>query len=680
MPFRLVPLSSGRANRAGSSPCAAVRLCLHPLLGSLIGVGLVLVPFAATAQTAATPAGADAPVPMRSPTTRTESDLSPKLLREADDAFLKGARALDRKDFAEAEQDFARAVKLNPRNRDYAISFAVTREHRLTDLVQRAAQARKLGHSQEAEKLLLQAREIDPQNAVVLQHFSPDGTLAPAPWTTPDAAAGDTGGMVLAGPVQMTPTPGLHSFHLRTNASDLLTQVCRAYGISARIVNPPNAGAVIRFDLENVDFGQALHAAETMTHTFGVPLQPKEVLISLDTQENRAQYQPLVEETLYLPGTSAADLTEYANLARNVFNLRVVNAVSNSGSLVLRGDENTLTDVNATFADLVDGGSDVLLDLTLYEVDKSRINNIGVQLPQSIGGFPIAATAASLITQNQSLITQAVANNLITLTGNAYTDALTELEFLLASGSVSSSQFTNLLGVFGHYGGLPLAGVFLGSSTTLNGSLNSSDVRLLDAVQLRIGDKQDGQFRAGTRYPIETGIYSSGVSSGISSAVAGLNINGTSVGSLLSQYLGSSSVAVPQIQYEDLGLTLKATPQVLRTGEITVKLDLKIEALGAGSINTLPVLNNRQLTSTVTIPRGKSAMLVSAVSTSELRALSGLPFLNELPGFLSTNKDVEKDTSELVIALTPHVVRNKNFHITSRRLLLADGNKSNSQQ
>ncbi len=650
---------------------------------ALLSLGLLSLSMAAHAQNAATPAGTDIPATLPR-TTQTSSDISQKQLHEASDAYLKGARALDRKELSEAEANFTRAVQLNPGNRDYAIALAVTREHRLTDLVQRAAKANQLGRTEEADKLLLQAREIDPQNAVVLQHFTASGAITPSPLLPildedPTRAARAEDASTLAGPVRLTPDPGFHDFHLHASAHDLIDRVTEAYGLRAQVVNSIDSGPQLRFDLDHADWSQALHTLGTLTHTFSVPLQPKHILFSHDTPDNRAQYMPLVEETLMLPGTSQADLTEYANLARNVFNLRVVNAVTNPGSLVLRGDEDTLRNVNATFADLVDGGSDVLIDLTLYEIDKTHVTNLGAALPSSIGVFPVAATAQNLISANQSLISQAVANNLITLTGNAYTDALTELEFLLASGTVSSAQFTNLLGVFGHYGGLPLGGVFLGSTTTLNASLTSTDVRLLDTLQLRVSDKQDGQFRAGTRYPIETGVYSSNASSALTSAAAGLTINGTSVSSLLNQYLGSTNVSVPQIQYEDLGITLKATPIIQRTGEVTLKLDLKLEALGSGSINSLPILNNRQLTSTVTIPRGQSAMLASEVTDSELRALTGLPFLSEIPGFQSTDKSVNKTTTELIITLTPHIVRNKGFSIASRRLLLANTSNATPQ-
>jgi type II secretory pathway component GspD/PulD (secretin) len=286
-----------------------------------------------------------------------------------------------------------------------------------------------------------------------------------------------------------------------------------------------------------------------------------------------------------------------------------------------------------------------------------------------VGAFSVAAEAAQLVSANQSVIDEAIAAGLIKVTGNSVTDLITEVGFLIASGTVSGGQFTNLLGIFGN--GLSLAGLYVGSGANFNLLLNSSDIRTLDAVQLRSGDNQDATFRAGTRYPIITSTYTTGLSSSVASSVAGLNINGTNVGSLLSQYLGTSSVTVPQIQFEDLGLTLKATPHILHNGAVQLKLDMKIESLGAGSLNGIPVLNNRQLTSTVTVPSGQTALLASEVSSSETRDVQGIPGLSELPGFQSTtNSSVEHNTGELLIIITPHIVRENDLRIASHALSL----------
>ncbi len=670
------PVHSFSTARPGKTLPRAVALALALSSSATLARAQAASPSPENAPATA-PAGVDtaAPAPLPRYIDATP-DVAPKARKEAEDAYLRGARALDHKDLEAAERDFQHANQLNPKNRDYAIALAVTREHRLTDLVQRAARAQKLGHTDEADKLLLDAKAIDPDNPVVRQHFNPDGTLAPysAPTEDPFRAARAADANSLAGAIQLTPDAGKKSFHLRGGPQEILNAVCTAFGLRAQFDNSVSFGQTIRFDLDNASFDEASRTAEALTGTFFVPMEPKVAFFAKDTQENRAQFVPLVEETLFMPGTTQEAMAEYANVARNVFSLRSVSAVNPSGGLVLRGDAATIERVNATFSDLLDAGSDVLLDVRLYEVDTSRTRTIGAALPSSVGVFPIAAEAQSLINANQSLISAAIASNQITLTGNPATDAITELGLLLASGVVSSSQFSNLLGVFGHYNGLPLGGVFLGSSTTVSLLLNSSDIRILDDVQLRAEHGQEASFRAGTRYPIETGIYSSNLNNSLTAAAAGLSINGTSVNSLLSQYLGSTSVNVPQIQYEDLGLTLKAKPRVLRSADVALNLDLKIEALGSGTINTLPVLNDRQLTSDVTLRAGQTVLLASLVDRNELRSINGLPFLSELPGFQGTEKSTQTQSTELVITITPHIVRNRRMEVASRRLLMPWGN------
>jgi len=55
---------------------------------------------------------------------------------------------------------------------------------------------------------------------------------------------------------------------------------------------------------------------------------------------------------------------------------------------------------------------------------------------------------------------------------------------------------------------------------------------------------------------------------------------------------------------------------------------------------------------------GESALMVSDMSRTESAALTGIPGLSELPGFqMPIDDNVMKSTSELVVVVTPHVVR-----------------------
>ena len=118
----------------------------RPILPLLMGSGLLAVSsLVALAQAAPSPSGTEAASPQTLRASQVQTELPPKQLKEADDAYLRGARALDKGDLPEAEVEFARAVQLAPRNREYAMALSVSRQHRLTDLVQRAAKERVLG-------------------------------------------------------------------------------------------------------------------------------------------------------------------------------------------------------------------------------------------------------------------------------------------------------------------------------------------------------------------------------------------------------------------------------------------------------------------------------------------------------------------------------------------------------
>jgi len=651
-----------------------------PVCGLALALLLVAAPLALLAQSnpadapVSVPAGAIPlqPQPAASVVVPVNPTISGKQLRAADDAYLEGARQVQRKDLEAAQRSFERAVQLDPTNRDYALALIVTREQRLTELVQLAAKARLMGDDAKANALLAQAQKLDPGNPVIAQHFGLDASTSeePAPSAAePAVIPANELASTLAGPIEFDPTPGTKSFHQQGDAQSLLRLVYNSFGIQTTFDPSVPYGSSWHLDLDNVTFADATRVLNQITHVFAVPVQTHTALIIKDSQENRTEFQPQIEETIYLPGLSEDQMTELANLARNVFDLTQVTASATGGDMLLRGPEDTLRLVNATFADILDGGSEVLFDVRLYEIDRTTNNNIGANLPNSAGVFGVATAAQNLITANQTLINQAIAGGLITLTGNSAKDALTEFLFLVAAGVSGTSQFTSLLGVIGTYDGVPLAGLALGSSTSFDLLLNSSDVRTLDAVQIRSANHQASTFQAGERYPIVTATYSSGISSSLASSVAGLTVNGASVSSLLSQYLGSTQTTIPQIQYEDLGITLKLTPQILHGGDVQLALDMKIEALAGGTVDSIPILNSRAMTSTITVPAGQTALLASLIDNNESKSIEGLPGLSELPGFQGTDQNISKANDELLITITPHIVRRGAVRITSRALL-----------
>ena len=572
---------------------------------------------------------------------------------KAEQAYLAGARDIDRKDFTTAQAEFTRALALNPTRAVYAMALDLTRQGRVADLIQQAAKARLLSEPSRADALIAEARSIDPHNEMLLQHVDQPSNPKPRLDAIPNKD------LAFAPPIQVEPTPGPKDLHLRGDIRQVVADTARAFGIKT-VMDDSVGKQQVRLELDASPYSEALPILLRIAHLFAVPLDKKTLLIVKDSQENRLRFERQAEETIFVPGSTQDQLNELSNIVKNVFDIKQASVQQNAGSLVIRAPEPTLKAVNATLDDLLDGGAQVLMELKLYTVDRSITNNLGLNTPTSAGAFSIAAEAQTLVTANQSLINTAISQGLFTPSGNTAQDILAEALFLIASGLATDSKVSGLIGTVG--GGLTSAGVYLGSNTTLNLALSQSDSRALDDITLRAGDRQNTTLRIGSKYPIVTSTFSSGVSNAAASALSGVTINGVSASSLLSQYLGtSSSLTIPQISYEDLGLTLKTTPTVLKSGLISLHVDMKIEALTGASANNIPVLTDTAFTSDITVPEGSTALLLSELSSNQSAAISGLPGLASLPGFQESLADrlTETTHSELVLSITPHLVRRR---------------------
>ncbi|MGA2086237.1 MAG: hypothetical protein ABSG60_12025, partial [Terracidiphilus sp.] len=166
-----------------------------------------------------------------------------------------------------------------------------------------------------------------------------------------------------------------------------------------------------------------------------------------------------------------------------------------------------------------------------------------------------------------------------------------------------------------------------------------------------------GTVTLGERYPIQTSSFSSlGASLPSIPGLTGAGNSG-SLGALAASY-GASVPNIPQVEYQDLGMTLKATPKVMRNNDVALTIDLKIDALAGTSINGNPVLDNRAYSGVVTLTEGEGVVVISDLDKQQSRAISGVPGLSEIPGLNNlTGNDIQKSYATLLIIITPHVVR-----------------------
>ena len=578
-------------------------------------------------------------------------------MAQAREYFRKGTHALKSQDSSQALSLFAKAHLLDPTNGPYLAAYELARQQWVGNMIHTANQDQQAGKTSAAKQQLEQALSLDPDNPFVQEHIqSLNADQEPAVIESRPMPQFATGLIELA-PAQIQST-----FHLRGSAQDILHQVLSAYGITA-ILDDSVPTKQIQLDLDHASFTQASEAVELATGTFWVALDPTHVLVAKDTPENRKKFDRLLLETIFLPGLDKTELINTVNMIRNVFGVRQISSHVEQDTMTIRSTESTLRAINTTVQQLYLDKPEVMLDIRVYQVNDNRTQDLGVSFPQQLNVFNVTSELTSVINSNQSTITELIAAGLVNPGDLAGIAAL-----LIGLGLVNGTVLNQPFALFGN--GLTLSGLSFGG-TTVNASLSVSNTREIDHVELRAADLQKQTVKIGERYPIVTQSYSAGTQTATSNSTLASLLAGTSTTSTAT---ANPLALAPTVEYQNLGLTVNALPRILQNKDVQMQLQVTMASLAGASVNGSPIINNRDFTTTIQIPDGGTALVTSAVSSSESKSLSGIPGLSELPGFGWTASPTTNITSgRLLIVISPHIVSATHTRIASKMLFLPQG-------
>ncbi|MES2089040.1 MAG: secretin N-terminal domain-containing protein [Pseudomonadota bacterium] len=136
---------------------------------------------------------------------------------------------------------------------------------------------------------------------------------------------------------------------------------------------------------------------------------------------------------------------------------------------------------------------------------------------------------------------------------------------------------------------------------------------------------------------------------------------------------GTGGGASTSITYLDVGLKLDIEPQVQLDNDVTIKIALEVSTVTgkvdgpAGSGSSAYQVGTRQATTTLRLKDGETQILAGLINDDESRNSSGIPGLHDLPiagRLFGTTKD-EHNKTEIVLLVTPHIVRNLNQPATA---------------
>lgn len=518
-----------------------------------------------------------------------------------------------------------KAEELVPGNVEFMTMGEMLRQQIVGEHMEAGNHLAAAGDSMGAAQRFRMALSIDPQNAYAAQRLHdvdpPDGD-AEHKHVLQLLASVDQ--------INLEPAPGRKNFHFQGDTRQLYSQIGAAFGVFMEF-DQNLTSRVVRFDLDNVDFYTATDVAGKMTKSFWSPVSNNTAMVAGDTPETRKQYERLALRTFYVGNVSAqTDLNDLVNVMRTIFDMKFVSIQPGQNTITVRAPREQVEAAASMLDNLMDAKPEISLEVKEFEIDTDRTRDMGLNLPTSFQVFNIPSEIRRVLGS----------------------DAQSVIDQLNKTGSIDPSKISPT--ALANLAGSPLLGPFLifGKGNGLTGitappisaklAFNSSVATNLEDMTLRAIDGEAATFRVGTRFPVVNSTFSN---------VAVSTRGQVQVGN------------TPQFTYEDLGITLKATPHYHSNGDITLAMDLKVQGLGTLLVNSIPDITSRSYVGTITVHDGEQSVIMGMLSEQELRSVQGFPILSSLPllkNVLSTNSK-ERIHNELLIVITPHVVR-KPFH------------------
>lgn len=262
----------------------------------------------------------------------------------------------------------------------------------------------------------------------------------------------------------------------------------------------------------------------------------------------------------------------------------------------------------------VEGEEQVMLRVVVAEVQRSMLKQFGVNLGAAInsGNFSTA-----ILTENALPLTAAAGMGAMPVAGvvGGALDVLTR---------TPSGAFTNS----------GVAGTWSGGGTSIAYAMRALErnglVRTLAEPNLTAISGEPAKFLAGGEFPIP-----------------------------VVDDRGNTNVI-----FKEFGVGVSFTPTVMSEGRISLKIETEVSELsdqGAVTIQGLriPALQKRQANSTVELPSGGSLALAGLLSENTRQNIDGFPGLKDVPvlGTLFRSRDFIKEETELVVIVTPYMVR-----------------------
>lgn len=527
-------------------------------------------------------------------------------------AFSRGSRAELTRDFESAMAEYKIALDSDPRNHEFRLRYEQARYNAAFQHFETGRRAVEKADYETARTEFTRVLEIDPTHALAEQQLAKineiltnRGRKEPEPGMQFDQlrAATRTDPTVQS---QLEPKiMGPIDIHMTQDSRVAFETLAELAGFNV-IFDPDFRGTRIPIELNKVDIFEALDILALQTRSFWKPVNRTTILVSPDNQTKRRDYDELVLKTIYLSNSvTATEITEAITALRTLLNMRYLAQSTAMNAIIIRDTVDRIAIAEKIIEDLDKAKPEIVVDATILEVDRNTLRQLGILPPQ---GTNLAFSAPG----------SAPATG-----GTAATPSNNSIR-LRDTGAINSGNFS-----------------FVIPETAASFLATASNTRLVQNPRVRATDGKLATIRIGSQVPIASGSFQPA-------------------------FVGATGTPVVNFQFVDVGVNLDITPRVLLNREISMNITVQVRAqAGERNIGGVlqPVLTNRQVQHEIRLAEGETNILGGIITDTEATSLSGIPGLKNIPGlkYLFSQERKTRDSTEIIIMLTPHIVRMPNI-------------------
>lgn len=337
----------------------------------------------------------------------------------------------------------------------------------------------------------------------------------------------------------------------------------------------------------------------------------------------------MLNQTVILTGSvrNPADSMRASNIAKQFVTVEYETNTSKSAEgAAIKNFTKDMTDEAVVNLLQVEGEEQVMLRVTVAEIQRSIMKQMGVNIGAAINAGNFSTT---LLTENALPLTAAAGLGALPIPGiNLKKDDD------LACGTAGQMCNYNDGPGKDSFGNSGLDGSFSNGRQSVTHAIRALErnglIRTLAEPNLTAISGETAKFLAGGEYPVPV-------------------VDTT----------GSLSIV-----YKEFGVAVAFTPTVMSEGRISLKIETEVSELtnnGAVTLSniSIPALKKRSAKSTVELPSGGSLAMAGLLSDDTRQNIDGFPGLKDLPvlGTLFRSRDFIKQESELVVIVTPYLVR-----------------------